>query len=143
MKHLSIAIVLALTCSFVGCGPSEAELQAQAEQAEQERIEREKAEREQRKRQAMLDAIAYDNAVSDQVYGNRTIGEVVFGPKDETVASYVRNLKRVPLDDCPADFREAYEVHIEAWESRNEERIKGTWMDVLAIARLHGVTVPE
>lgn len=91
----------------------------------------------------MLNAIAYDKAVSDQVFETRTLGEVVFGPKDEAVTSYVRNLKRVPLDDCPEDFREAYEVHIEAWESRNEERIKGTWMDVLAIARLHGVMVPE
>lgn len=118
-------------------------MQAQTEQAEQERVERERQEQLQRERQAMLDAVAYDKAVSEQVEGTRTLGEIVFGPKDETVASYVRNLKRVPLDDCPEDFRAAYLSHIEAWESRNEERIKGTWSDVLAIARLHGVTVPE
>ena len=143
MKLLPVVLSVLLLPALVCCGPSDAELQAQAEQAEQERVEREKAEQEQRKRDAMYYAMNYDKELMDQIAESRTLGEVVFGAKDETMANYVRNLKRVPLDDCPVDFREAYEAHIEAWESRNESRIKGSWMDVVAIARLHGVTVPE
>ena len=143
MKRLPLMMCVLLLSSMAGCGPSAEELRAQEEQAQQERIEREKAEQKQREHNAMHYATRYDQELMDQIADSRTLGEVVFGAKDETMANYVRNLKRVPLDECPADFREAYEAHIEAWESRNESRIKATWMDVVAIARLHGVTVPE
>lgn len=109
MKFLSVLACLCLLLSFVGCGPSETERQAQAEQAEQEKAQREKEEQQQRQRQAMYDAVAYDKAVGDQVESTLTLGEIVFGRSDESIANYVRNLKRVPLDDCPEDFQRAYE----------------------------------
>jgi hypothetical protein len=88
---------------------------------------------------AIRRALSYDSAVHRQVYKNQSIGEVLFGANPERAASYVRNLKKVPLDNCPKDFQEAYKRHIAAWEARNGSLIMSTWNDVLATAKLHDV----
>lgn len=123
--RFSVAILVAMLIS--GCGESEAEREAKLEQ----------------ERAAMRAAINYDKDISDQNSKQLTLGELFFGASDETVANYVRNLKRTPLEGCPENFQQAYHAHIEAWESRNRERIKATWMDVIAIARLHGVAIQD
>lgn len=128
MKQINLVLCLFASIVLItGCGESEAEREAKRES----------------ERAAIRAAIAYDNEISDQNSSHLSLGEALFGWSDETIANYVRNLKRTPLDGCPEDFRAAYETHIAAWESRNQERIKATWMDVLAIARLHGVTVSD
>jgi hypothetical protein len=88
---------------------------------------------------AILKALEYDRSVGAKVNDSQSFFEGLFGASEETTASYVRNLKRVPLDGCPADFQEAYQRHIAAWESRNRNQIKATWLDVISVARLHDV----
>jgi hypothetical protein len=88
---------------------------------------------------AIRRALSYDKAVHRQVIRRCSFMEKIFGANKENTASYVRNLKKVPLEDCPKDFQEAYKRHIAAWEARNESLIMSTWNDVLATAKLHGV----
>ena len=91
------------------------------------------------KQEAITKALTYDKAISENTGSRANLFELFFGLSDEKKADYVRNLKRVPLDGCPKDFKEAYESHIQAWESRNSSAISSTWSDVMATARLHGV----
>ena len=93
-------------------------------------------------RAAITKAVNYDQSVSKKVFGSSSFGEWLFGASDQKVASYVRNLKRVPLEECPSDFQAAYQSHIAAWESRNFDDVAATWLDVLSVARLHDVDVP-
>lgn len=125
MKISMLMCLVASALLLTACGDSEAEREA--------RLESERA--------AIRAAIAYDRSVYEQNFGSQSFGEWLFGVSDETVANYVRNLRRTPLEGCPEDFVAAYESHIAAWDSRNQDSIRSSWMDVTAIARLHGVTV--
>ena len=125
VSRCMMVLLVPLLMLVTACGESEADHEAEL----------------QRERDAIRAAIAYDRTIMDQNADSRSLGEVIFGASDETVANYVRNLRRTPLEGCPEDFVAAYQAHIAAWESRNQDRIKSTWMDVVAIARLHGVTV--
>lgn len=125
MKTTILMCLVASALLLTACGESEAEREA--------RLESERA--------AIRAAINYDRTVYEQNFGSLSLGEWLFGASDETVANYVRNLNRTPLEGCPEDFVAAYQSHIAAWESRNQDRIRSSWMDVVAIARLHGVTV--
>jgi hypothetical protein len=89
--------------------------------------------------QAIRRAISYDKAITKQIYKDPSIGEALFGANPERDASLVRNLKKVPLENCPKDFQMAYKKHIAAWEARNKSQIRSTWNDVLATAKLYGV----
>src|SRR5665213_777601 len=88
---------------------------------------------------AILEALKYDRSLATQIGEHANLWEAFFGLSNERQADYVRNLKKVPLDGCPEDFKKNYQSHIVAWESRNRSSIESTWMDVLATARLHGV----
>jgi uncharacterized lipoprotein NlpE involved in copper resistance len=92
------------------------------------------------KQDAISEALRYDRTISEQTGSRASLWEMFAGLSDEKKADYVRNLKRVPLGGCPKDFKEAYQRHITAWESRSSSAISSTWADVLAVARLHGVT---
>ena len=91
------------------------------------------------KESAIREALNYDQTITRQTASRAGLWDAFFGLSDEKKADYVRNLKRVPLSGCPSDFKDAYQRHIAAWESRNPSAISSTWADVLATASLHGV----
>ena len=140
ITHITITILTAIIF-LTGCTDKEAQKKALEESqkaAIQDKEARKKALEESQKA-AIQEAISYDKTITKQTGSRASLGEAFFGLSDEKKADYVRNLKRVPLDACPADFKEAYQRHIAAWDSRSHSAIESTWADVLAIAGLHGV----
>lgn len=70
-----------------------------------------------------------------------------FWEKDETRVPLCRtlatNMRKIPMDGVPSEFRQAYLAHASAWEVYDSVAISTTWLDVVAAAQRHGVTWKE
>lgn len=51
------------------------------------------------------------------------------------------SMRSIDVQNCPPNFREAYQKHISAWEKNDLNFIEETWAEVKRIARGYGVDV--
>lgn len=116
-------------------------------------------------RKAIETVIAKDKAISESYERPQTIAEV-----KKVLAYTVDQMQRINLDDCPEDFRIAYQKHINAWQratdafskipnskwdwpigkiftgydlNEEDKLIRDTWFEVKTIAIKYKVSVQD
>ena len=62
-------------------------------------------------KKAIETVIAKDKAISESFEAPKSIADA-----KKMLASIVDQMQRINLDDCPEDFRVAYQKHINAWQ---------------------------
>ena len=52
---------------------------------------------------------------------------------------YIEELEKIDFQQSPAEFKEAYMRHINAWQRNNKEEIESTWNEIERIALKYGI----
>lgn len=101
---------------------------------------------------AIRSVIAQDRALGSHTTKNLSLWETVAGYNTATLDQIVAKMRAINIDRCPADFRKAYQTHINAWAdyaaaarsqgstSQAEKYVEVTWYEVHRTAQEYGVT---
>ncbi len=116
-------------------------------------------------KEAIETVLAKDKAISESFEDPQSVAEA-----KKILASTVAQMQRINLDDCPEDFRVAYQKHINAWQQayvafqkipdskwdwpfwklftgydleEEEKLIQSTWFEVKNVAIKYKVSVQD
>lgn len=87
--------------------------------------------------------IILENVISDET---KSIYSAIIQDSSISIKSgpearehYIEELKKIDFQQSPAEFKEAYMRHINAWQRNSKEEIESTWSEIKRIALKYGI----